>query len=65
MSLGGLGSGAMATGAWVAGGLFGLYLLLCAAIAAYTAVRDRAPHRLTRLLLVVCAVAHGVARRGR
>ncbi len=60
MSLGGLAPGAMSAGAWVAGGLFGLYLLVCAAIAARTALRDRAPGRLPRLVLVVCAVVHGV-----
>lgn len=60
MSLGGLASGAMSTGAWVAGGVFGLCLLGCAAIAARTALRDRAPRRLPRLVLTVCAVAHGM-----
>jgi hypothetical protein len=60
MSLGGLAPSAMSTGAWVAGGLLGLYLLCCAGICVRAAVTDRTPGRLGRLLLVVCAVAHGV-----
>lgn len=60
MSLGGLAPAAMSTGAWVAGALFGLYLVVCAAIVARTAVRDRAPGRVPRIVLIVCAVVHGV-----
>jgi hypothetical protein len=60
MSLGGLATGAMSTGAWVAGGLFAVFLLVCAAIAARVALKDRAPGRIGRLVLLVCAVVHGV-----
>ncbi|MDI5966863.1 hypothetical protein POF50_012390 [Streptomyces sp. SL13] len=60
MSLGGLKPGAMTSGAWAAGAVLGLYLLVCAVIEVRTAVRDRAPGRVNRLLLVVCAVVQGV-----
>lgn len=60
MSLAGLKPQAMTTGAWVAGAVFALYLLVCAVIELATAVRDRGPGRVNRLLLVVCAVLQGV-----
>lgn len=60
MSLGGLAPTAMSTGAFVAAGLIGLFLLTCAAIAVRAAVADRAPGRFARILLIVCAVAHCV-----
>ena len=56
MSLAGLATGAMSAGAWVAGGLFAVFLLLCAAITARVALTDRAPGRLPRLVLLVCVV---------
>ncbi|MEU4898986.1 hypothetical protein AB0B12_42900 [Streptomyces sp. NPDC044780] len=60
MSMGGLDTDAMSIGAWVAGGLFGLYLLVCGVVLLRTAVRDRAPGRLARILLITCAVVHGL-----
>ncbi|MBI0317798.1 hypothetical protein JBF12_33450 [Streptomyces javensis] len=60
MSLGGMDTDAMSIGTWVAGGLFGLYLLVCGVVLLRTAVRDRAPGRLARILLITCAVVHGL-----
>ncbi len=60
MSLAGLKPSAMSAGAWAAGVLFAVFLVTCAAIEARTALRDRAPGRIARLALIVCAVVHGV-----
>lgn len=60
MSLGGLDTDAMSVGTWIGGGLFGAYLLLCGAVLLRMALRDRAPGRFGRILLVTCAVTHGV-----
>ncbi|MFI0780140.1 hypothetical protein [Streptomyces sp. NPDC021212] len=60
MSLGGLDTDAMSVGTWVGGGVFGVYLLLCGVVLLRMALRDRAPGRLGRILLLTCAVTHGV-----
>ncbi|MGW3572567.1 hypothetical protein ACWDSL_53535, partial [Streptomyces sp. NPDC000941] len=60
MSLAGLDTDAMSIGTWVAGGLFGLYLLLCAVVLLRAGVRDRAPGRAARILLITCAVVHAL-----
>ncbi|MFE1956349.1 hypothetical protein ACFW9D_38425 [Streptomyces sp. NPDC059524] len=60
MSLAGLDPRAMSIGAWVAGGLFGLYLVLCALVLVRAAVRDRAPGGFGRILLISAAVVHGL-----
>ncbi|MGW1374941.1 hypothetical protein ACWD6P_11805 [Streptomyces sp. NPDC002446] len=60
MSLAGLQPRAMSTGSWVAGALFGLYLLFCAAVLIRTAVCDRAPGGFARIALISAAVVHGV-----
>ncbi|WP_258527536.1 hypothetical protein [Streptomyces sp. NBRC 110611] len=60
MSLAGLQPRAMSTGSWVAGGLFGLYLLCCALILIRTALRDRAPGGFARIVLISAAVVHGL-----
>ncbi|MER7997798.1 hypothetical protein [Streptomyces sp. NPDC095613] len=60
MSLAGLDPSAMSAGTWVTGGGFGGCLLLCAGVLARTGVRDRAPGRFGRTVLVGCAVVHGV-----
>ncbi|MFD0415474.1 hypothetical protein [Streptomyces sp. NPDC127108] len=60
MSMGGLDPHAMSVGAWVAGGLFGLYLALCGLVLARTAATDRAPGRLGKILLISAAVTHGL-----
>jgi len=60
MSLAGLDPDAMATGSWVGGGLFALFLVICAVLVARIAVRDEMTGRLARIVLIVCAVVHGV-----
>ncbi|SEO90363.1 hypothetical protein SAMN05216267_105332 [Actinacidiphila rubida] len=60
MSMGGISHTSMAVGSWVAGGLFGLFLVVCAALALRIALRDRMAGRLGRIVLIVCAVVHGV-----
>ncbi|MFD7614900.1 hypothetical protein [Streptomyces sp. NPDC059828] len=60
MSLDGMDPGAMATATWVMGGVLGLYLAVCGLLLLLVAIRDRAPGRVARVLLIVCAVMHGV-----
>ncbi|WP_232626816.1 MULTISPECIES: hypothetical protein [Streptomyces] len=60
MSLAGLDPHAMTVSTWIAGAVFGCYLALCAFALARAAARDRAPGRFGRLLLITCAVVHGV-----
>lgn len=60
MSMGGVSYDAMATGSWAAGGLFGLFLLLCAVLVARIARYERITGPFTRIVLIVCAVVHGV-----
>jgi len=60
MSFGGLAPRAMALGAWVGLGLLAALLLLVAGVCARMAVRDRSMGRPTRILLILCAVVHGV-----
>lgn len=60
MSLAGLDPAAMSTGAWVMGGVAGLYLLLCGLVLLLTGIRDRIPGRVGRIALISCAVLHGV-----
>ncbi|MEU1024944.1 hypothetical protein ABZ366_23160 [Streptomyces sp. NPDC005904] len=60
MSLAGLDPHAMTVAAWIGGALFGGYLALCGVLLALVGIRDRAPGRLGRLLLIGCAVVHGV-----
>ncbi|WP_374936969.1 hypothetical protein [Streptomyces sp. Ru73] len=60
MSMAGLESRAMSAGAWAGGLVFGLYLLLCAFFAMRCAVRDRVPGTFARIVLISCAVIHGV-----
>ncbi|MEU3050214.1 hypothetical protein ABZ705_27525 [Streptomyces sp. NPDC006984] len=60
MSLDGMDPQVMAGGTWALGIASGLFLAACSALLALTGVRDRAPGRVARILLVVCAVAHGV-----
>ncbi|MFF3394286.1 hypothetical protein ACFYW1_25530 [Streptomyces sp. NPDC002669] len=60
MSLAGLEPSAMSTGTWAMGGVSGAYLLLCGLILLLTGIRDRAPGRIARIVLIVCAVVHGV-----
>ncbi|MFF9351342.1 hypothetical protein [Streptomyces sp. NPDC014734] len=60
MSLAGLEPAAMADGAWAAGGVLGLCLVLCGLVLLLTGARDRIPGRIGRIALIVCAVGHGV-----
>ncbi|MFB6818653.1 hypothetical protein ACFCV8_29345 [Streptomyces sp. NPDC056347] len=60
MSLAGADPAVMSRGAWVTGGVFGCYLLLCGVLLLLAGVRDRAPGRFARVVLILCAVVHGV-----
>ncbi|MFD9567542.1 hypothetical protein [Streptomyces sp. NPDC059994] len=60
MSLGGVDSDTMSTTTYVMGGVFGFYLGLCGVILLFAGVRDRAPGRFGRIVLITCAVTHGV-----
>ncbi|MGW1185344.1 hypothetical protein ACWD7Y_30735 [Streptomyces drozdowiczii] len=60
MSLAGTDPDVMSKGAWVLGGVSGLFLLLCAVILVVAGARDRAPGRVARVVLICCAVVHGV-----
>ncbi|MET8880607.1 hypothetical protein [Streptomyces rubiginosohelvolus] len=60
MSLAGLDPDAMSAGTWVMGGVSGLLLVLCGLTALVAGIRDRAPGRVGRIVLIGCAVVHGV-----
>ncbi|MFG2871630.1 hypothetical protein [Streptomyces sp. NPDC048338] len=60
MSLDGMDPDAMVTGTWALGIVSGALLALCALVALLAGVRDRRPGRAGRILLVGCAVVHGV-----
>lgn len=60
MSLAGLDSDAMAVGTFVGGALFALFLIGCALVPARVALRGRPPGRFGQILLIVCAVLHGL-----
>jgi hypothetical protein len=60
MSMAGLEPDSMSLSAVVAGALFGVYLLLCALVLARTAISDRAPVGLLRIVLISAAVVHGL-----
>nr|WP_051338285.1 hypothetical protein [Streptomyces flavidovirens] len=60
MSLAGLDPDVMSTSTLVMGGGFGLYLVTCGVVLLRAALSDRAPGRLGRILLIACAVVHGV-----
>ncbi|MEU2107509.1 hypothetical protein [Streptomyces sp. NPDC019507] len=60
MSLDGLDPDVMATSTWVMGGAFGFFLAACGTLFLVAAVRDRGPGRWGPVLLVSCAVVHGV-----
>ncbi|MBP0459831.1 hypothetical protein JFN87_20375 [Streptomyces bomunensis] len=60
MSLAGIKPSAIALGGWVGCGAAAVFLLVCAVVLARTALRDRAPGRVGRILLIAAAVVHGV-----
>ncbi|MEU4092702.1 hypothetical protein [Streptomyces sp. NPDC026673] len=64
MSLAGLDPGAMAVGAWAAGVVMALFLIGCAIVLVRMARRDRPAGRFGRILLIGCAVTHGVLGAG-
>jgi hypothetical protein len=61
MSLAGLKTDDMAAGAWTGGGVAAVFLVVCAFLALRIAVRDHMVGRVGRIVLIVCAVEHGVA----
>lgn len=60
MSMAGLKPGSMSTSTIVAGSFLGAFLVLCALLLVRTAIRDKAPTGLIRILLISAAVLHGV-----
>ncbi|MFF8842606.1 hypothetical protein ACF08N_07700 [Streptomyces sp. NPDC015127] len=60
MSLDGLDPDAMVAGTWGMGIGSGLFLALCGVLLLVAGIRDRAPGRLARIVLITCAVVHGV-----
>lgn len=60
MSLAGMDPTVMSNGTWAMGGFFGLYLLLCGLLLLLAGIRDRAPGRFARIVLIICAVVHAV-----
>ncbi|MEE4490981.1 hypothetical protein [Streptomyces sp. BE230] len=60
MSLAGTDPGVMSKGTWVLGGVSGLFLVLCGVLLLLAGIRDRAPGRIARIVLICCAVIHGV-----
>lgn len=60
MSLDGLDPDVMVTATWGLGIGSGLFLALCGVLLLLVGIRDRAPGRVTRIMLVVLAVVHGV-----
>ncbi|MFJ6010753.1 hypothetical protein [Streptomyces sp. NPDC092952] len=60
MSLAGADPAVMSRSTWAMGGGAGCYLLLCGVFLLLAGVRDRAPGRFARVLLILCAVVHGV-----
>ncbi|MEU9091246.1 hypothetical protein [Streptomyces sp. NPDC048428] len=60
MSLAGTDPGVMSKGTWALGGVSGLFLVLCGVLILLAGIRDRAPGRIARIVLISCAVIHGV-----
>ncbi|PRH79637.1 hypothetical protein C6N75_08630 [Streptomyces solincola] len=60
MSLDGLDPDHMVTGIRVLGFVFGAFLALCGVLLLVVAVRNRPPTRPVRILLIACAVVHGL-----
>ncbi len=60
MSMAGIDPHAISVGAWIAGALFGLFLVLCGILLLIIGIRDRAPGRFARIALIACAVVHAV-----
>ncbi|AYN35251.1 MULTISPECIES: hypothetical protein [Streptomyces] len=60
MSMGGLDPDAMSIGTWIGGGVFGLYLLLCALVMLLVGIRNRPAVGIGRILLISAAVVHAL-----
>ncbi|WP_234444194.1 hypothetical protein [Streptomyces sp. NRRL S-1868] len=60
MSLAGIDPRAMTVSAWIGAAVVGVYLFGCALLLARTALRDRPPRGLWRIVLISCAVVHGL-----
>ena len=60
MSLAGFDPDHMSLGTWGMGAGFGLFLLFCGFVLLRGGLRDRAPGRFSRILLIACAVVHAV-----
>lgn len=60
MSLAGTDPGMMANGTLVLGAVSGLFLVACGVLLLLAGIRDRAPGRVARIVLICCAVVHGV-----
>lgn len=60
MSIAGSDPDVMSKATYVMGAGMGAFLVLCAVLAAITALRDRSPGRFGRVVLISGAVAHGV-----
>ncbi|MER7763896.1 hypothetical protein [Streptomyces sp. NPDC097619] len=60
MSIAGTNPDLMVTGTYVLGAVMGVFLACCAVVLALTGLRDRAPGRAARILLIVCVVVHVV-----
>ncbi|MFG2482237.1 hypothetical protein ACGFSI_05675 [Streptomyces virginiae] len=60
MSIAGSDPDVMSKATYAMGAGMGAFLVLCAVIAAVTAIRDRAPGRFGRVVLISGAVTHGV-----
>ncbi|MFG2991562.1 hypothetical protein ACGFZK_20110 [Streptomyces sp. NPDC048257] len=60
MSIAGSDPDVMSKATYGMGAGMGAFLVLCAVLAAVTAIRDRSPNRFGRIVLISGAVAHGV-----
>ncbi|WP_406085224.1 hypothetical protein [Streptomyces virginiae] len=60
MSIAGSDPDVMSKATYAMGAGMGAFLVLCAVLAAVTAIRDRAPGRFGRVVLISAAVTHGV-----
>ncbi|MFJ5549533.1 hypothetical protein [Streptomyces sp. NPDC093225] len=60
MSIAGMDPDLMSGATYGMGALMGAFMALCGLLLLVTAVRDRAPGRVARILLVVCAVTDAV-----
>lgn len=60
MSLAGIDPRAMTASAWVGAAVVGAYVFGCALILARTALRDVPPRGFLRIVLISCAVVHGL-----